>query len=873
LKPARLPLAVAAGALTAVLSTVYDAIPVGLRFLTLSLVAALSGVALLLTDAGSAGPTVGGRDEAGDWPTSLRSGVSSRKRWLRRWWRRRRSGRPASRVPLFTGRESELNDLRRWHDSQRAQRGLTPAAASGNGSGSVRPGIGCVTLYLHGQAGVGKSALARQLAARLAPQYQADPIFVDLGTAGTARTPGEVLKDLILALGWEESEVPDDPRGRVITFRSMTAGKSLLFVFDAARSADQVKLILPTDPNNTVIITSRRDLTTDPEMQPLRSYLVDVPSEVDALRIFRAMSRTDDRDRPECAADIVQQCGRLPVAIRSAAERIAAEDTNICAVSRYLSEPSTRLSRLEQPGRPVRAILQAEYERLLPSEQRALRYLACLPSASFAPWILVPLLDVGAGQAEALTDRLAAAQLIEAVAPPTGIGLVRYRLHPLTRLFARQQAQELDDQQLEAALARADREYHAVVTAVLELPAATNTLTGANHVDLGALAERVRQQSRAWVDTEYLTILRQVEIAAERPNDDVCWRLGVLLDGATPKDLDYDATIAAYAHAQEAADRTGDKQAVAQTHVAKGRFFAAVGNYDSAVAEFDAATSAGAGTHDKIVNRLLLGEMLVRAGSHDLADEELGECLRLATAAEDAQRVYAAEILIAVNSHVECPHWVHDRMQDGSLDELSLFYAQLAFADSARRGREWTAALGHLDAALAMRANDLARTAFVDVRAAELHLQCARHLAIALNHQPEAVTRELDSAIQRACAAILRYRRMRYTAGEQRARCSLARAFGAVGLLGVAEQLAHSLKMDTVTIEAATDSINRAIVARVHQTSGELLYRFGETSAARSVLIEAASLFHALSDPMSETDVRDAIQRPPTVPRPRPPAE
>lgn len=873
LRPLRVYLAVVAGVLTTVLSTVYENLPAGLRYTALAVVALMSGVVLLLTDAGVKQPPRNERDAVGDWPTSGRSGLGAGKRsaWRRR--RRRRQTAPPSEA-RFTGRTNELDRLREWHDMQRARRPRTPQ----RGEPAVRPTIGCVALFLHGQPGVGKSAIARELATRLAPEYPDGVHFVDLGTAGTGRTPGEVLKDLILALGWDAAEVPAEPRGRAIAFRSLTARKRLLFVFDAARTADQVKLIMPTDPATAVIVTSRRDLTADPEMQATRSLLIEVPTEAEALQIFRAMSGTDDRELPDCAAEVVEHCGRLPVAIQSAAERITAEDTNICAVAQYLAAPATRLSRLEQPGRPVRAIHQAEFDRLLAIEQQALMYLACLPSPSFAPWILMPLLEVDSGQAEALTDRLVAAQMLGVARGNGSTRVVRYTMHPLIRLFARQKADDLPAVERRAAMDRVDRDYQALIAQVLTLlrPSAPVSALPATFVREAHLAARIAMECGAWIHAEYHNLLRQIEVAHDTTaNLALCWRLGALLGGATPPGLDYEATMNAYDNAIQAASTLDDSRALAETLMAKGRFLAAMGRYHEGESTFDAAIEAGTKgsaerRHDEVMMHLYLGEALVRAGSHDLANELLDECLRLATESGDRGRIYEAEILIAVNGHVECPYWVQDLIQDGTLEPLGRFYARIASADGARRSGEWRAALAHLETAMEMCRTDVARAAFVAIRTAELHLQYARSLAQGSPSDDEStIAVEINLAVQWACRAMWRYRQMRYTGGEHRAKCSLARAFGAAGLLGVAEQLTHSLKTDTESIEGEMHSVSRATVARVYQAGGELLYRFGDSGSARSLLIQAAALFQTLADPMSEGDVRDTVQRPPVVPRQR----
>jgi tetratricopeptide (TPR) repeat protein len=875
LRPARVYLAVLFGAVTTILSTVYENLPAGLRYGALAVVGLLSGVVLLLTDAGSAAPAQIRRDEADDWPTSVGLNAQYGPRWRRR--SLRNFGPPGTE--LFTGREADMQKLLRSHQDQRASRNQRAAGpvVPALGEPFVAPAIGCVTIYLHGQPGVGKSAIARELAARLAPQYPDGVISVDLGTAGTARPPGDVLKDLLLQLGWGEARMPTDPRGRTIAFRSQTAGKKLLFIFDAARTADQVKMILPTDPANTVIITSRRDLTTDPEMQATPSFSIDVPTPPEALEIFRVMSRTDDLDRPECAAEIVDQCGRLPVAIRSAAERIAVEDTNICAVSMYLRESSTRLSRLEQPGRPVRAILQTEFDRLLPKEQQALICLALLPSRSFSPWILMPLLGVRAGEAEALADRLVAAQMLEIPATRTRSQLTRYTVHPLIWLFAQQNANELLPDRRQAAKDSADQAYQALIAAVLSLLTPAEPVMGPADAEPAdpQLARRIAEDLPAWIDAEYDNLLHHIMVASRSGNHAMCWRLAELLNGVTPANLRYAATMEAYRAALDAATTTRNAAAVAAAHNALGRFFAAVGHYDDAEAEFDSATRAGvpeshkADTGQRVGTQLALSETLIQSGSHDLAGDKLDKCLRRATSAGLTNHVYNAEIMIAYNHHVECPYWVHDRLLDGTLDNTGRFYARLAFADSAGRGREWKTALSHLELARQLALGSIVRTAFVALRTAELHLQQARHLAQEPSGEESPLTRAIDLAIEWSCVAMRQYRQIRYPGGEYRATCSLARAFGAAGLLGVAEQLVDRLQSDTESFRGDLDKIHRGLIARVHQVRGELLYRFGDVAAGRTELIRAAALFSSLGDPMSESEARETIQRPP-IPRQRP---
>jgi hypothetical protein len=100
-----------------------------------------------------------------------------------------------------------------------------------------------------------------------------------------------------------------------------------------------------------------------------------VPSLADSLRILRAYSRIDPVDAPTDAGEIVEFCGRLPIALRSAGEHARGRGT-MSGAAAYLRPPHSRLERLAHSGRNVEGRFGAEYDRLLPHEQQAFRFLA-----------------------------------------------------------------------------------------------------------------------------------------------------------------------------------------------------------------------------------------------------------------------------------------------------------------------------------------------------------------------------------------------------------------------------------------------------------------------------------------------------------------
>ncbi len=82
----------------------------------------------------------------------------------------------------------------------------------------------------------------------------------------------------------------------------------------------------------------------------------------------------------------------------------------------------------------VRASFALSYQGLKPVLQRAFRLLGAVRASDFAPWVLSALLDVSLTEAEDLLESLVDAQLVEVNVADH----VRYRLHDLVRVYARE---------------------------------------------------------------------------------------------------------------------------------------------------------------------------------------------------------------------------------------------------------------------------------------------------------------------------------------------------------------------------------------------------------------------------------------------------
>ena len=896
-------LAAAVGTLATVLSTVYDRIPAGFQITALAIMGVFTAAAVVLVEPSPeskygrplADSHANRRLNAGV-VRQVRPRTIGRFRLILRRLLSRRSGKVVPMLPpqdeLFTGRERELDELLSRHDAQREARTTRMGSlrayvnALWRGERPVVEATGPVVVLIHGKPGVGKTALADAFARQLAPQYPDGHVFVNLGTAGAARSPNEILQDFLLALGWNESEMPETRIDRARILRSLTFRKRFLFILDAARYADQVRDVIPTNPATAVIVTSRRDLMWS-DAPPGASYRLDVPDDDDAVEMFRAVSATDSSVRPECAAEIVYLCGRLPLAIRAAAERVANDGTDICNIAGLLRPRRSRLDRLDQPGRPLKLYIESEYQQLLPDEQRAMALLALVPSATFVPWILGPLMGVPAVETEALVDRLAAATLLDDLGTDETSGVARYGFHPLFRLFAEEKARLLDPDVRRLAEANLVDAYTEVVEAVLGvLESDFPQRSHRRFLDADStLPKRIASHPEGWVRSEYANLLRVVASASHgaAANAGLCWRVGAWLNGCVADSVSVQQTLTAYEHAHEAAHNDSELGRV-DVLLAKGTYLIAIERYDQAEACLQAAsdnavrlfeTQSTADARRGISRRIIaatrkMGEAFLQAAAYRQALEQLETAYSMAESAEDESEMQLLQILIGEAHHVDMPDTTYDQLLNPELTDATRYRIYLALAEAARRRREWRSAEDYLDQALRFMDGDMRRMATVQYRLARLLLD--EHRAASVINERRRPVRSpggntavevIEKAIRRAAIAAVTFRHMENNIGAVRAEALLARALLASGHAVEAEHLVHAAQAEFASLATTGERSEwlLPIQARLRRAEGELYLNAGDPREGRGLLMESAAVLGDHQDWVTLDTVLSTVQR------------
>ncbi|MFI6096359.1 ATP-binding protein [Lentzea sp. NPDC051213] len=287
-----------------------------------------------------------------------------------------------------------------------------------------------------GTAGVGKTAFAIHWAHRVSSRFADGQLYVNLRGFGPYQpvSAGEALAGFLRSLGERNDEIPHDVEERGSRFRSLVAGKRMLIVLDNAATTEQVRPLLPGTSSCVVLVTSRDVLQGLVSRHGARRVNLDLLPVGQAIALLRMLIGFRVDDEPEAAMTLVHECGRLPLALRIAADlAVMNPDVTLAELAHDLEDEQTRLAALDAGDDPitaVRAVFSWSYRSLPPDEARAFRLLGLHPGRDFEPTSAGVLVGIGSAKARRLLDSLVRAHLAER----TRSG--RYQMHDLIRVYA-----------------------------------------------------------------------------------------------------------------------------------------------------------------------------------------------------------------------------------------------------------------------------------------------------------------------------------------------------------------------------------------------------------------------------------------------------
>ncbi|MEU9758658.1 BTAD domain-containing putative transcriptional regulator [Streptomyces sp. NPDC001834] len=476
---------------------------------------------------------------------------------------------------------------------------------------------------LAGIGGVGKTTLALHVAHRARPAFPDGQLYADLHGASTkGLEPAAALASFLRALGMADNAIPDSLEDRAALYRSVLDGRRVLVLLDNARDAAQVRPLLPGTEGCAVLITSRARMG---DLAGARLVDVDVLSPEEALDLFtRIVGAGRVAAEREAALDVVAACGRLPLAIRIAAARLAVRRTwTVSVLAAKLADERRRLDELRSGDLAVKATFELAYGQLEPAQARAF----CLLGLADGPDISLPaaasLLGLPPEEAEELLESVVDTSLLESGAPG------RYRYHELLRLFARACAErdEAVPGERTAALSRLLDFYLATAAGIHALERPGDRLLDRLEPTTGdGLRFTDRREARDWLFDEAGALLcaaQQAVMSGElRKGADLLLVVRDLAEAGSESGR-YESAATAL---RDAAAETGDAWAEARARVSVAHLHFLMGRFEEAEHEAREAARLGGSTGDSWATADALnaaGVVALYRNRHGEAEEHL----------------------------------------------------------------------------------------------------------------------------------------------------------------------------------------------------------------------------------------------------------
>lgn len=318
----------------------------------------------------------------------------------------------------FSGRADQVREL--WE------------SVTGPRSGTAMP-----IMVVEGMGGVGKTRLAVHLAHRLLAggHYSDAQLYVDLRghSDQPPADPATVLASFLRLLGVPAGRIPHRLDERVSLYRDRLHARKALVLLDNAASEEQVLPLLPAGPANLVLVTSRRALALD----GAHAMPLDVMGRTEAAELLgRVVGADRVAAEPEAVRQVVDLCGRLPLAVVLAARRLRSRSGwAVSDLAGRLEDADDRLAELAAGGRRLKAVFDQSYRELSASEQRVFRLLGLHPGDDITLDAVAALTASPTAEVRTIMDRLVDENLV-------AVRGRHYRLHDLLVEYARGQLHE-----------------------------------------------------------------------------------------------------------------------------------------------------------------------------------------------------------------------------------------------------------------------------------------------------------------------------------------------------------------------------------------------------------------------------------------------
>ena len=571
--------------------------------------------------------------------------------------------------------------------------------------GRERKAVGLAVIT--GKPGTGKSTLAVNLAHRIAETGFPDgQLYCDLRGTGTPATTLEVLGRFLRALGIPGQLIPESLDERAEMYRTRLASRRVLVVLDDAAAESQVQPLLPGSRDCAVLVTSRARLTALPGAHRVE---LDVLDEERALKL---LSRIIGEERVEgeaaSAEALVRTVGRLPLALRIVAARLAARPHwTLASMVHRLANERHRLDELAHGEMTMRASLSLTYNGLAAEDRGLLRLLSMVRTPTLPGWLAGALLDDDRPVPSDLLEPLVDMQMLDVVGVER-TGGYRYQFHEIIRVYAREQLASHDAPALrrEALVRVAGGWMYLAQEAHRKVYGGDFTVL---HGDAPRWApppsytEELLVDPLAWFDAEQGALCGMVEHAADEGLHDVSWNLATTLVTLFEVRGPYDLWEQTHVRALAAVRKAGNLRGTAAVRASLGSLYMSRSEFDMARQALSSALDVFQALDEPQGEALCRRDMALIARMNGEDDTSLGLYERSLADFDRAGDVVGRAIVLTQSAHIRMRRGETDVAQ-AQLDEALEIYDGVGYlggrARTLRRAGQLLLERGELDLAV-----------------------------------------------------------------------------------------------------------------------------------------------------------------------------
>jgi DNA-binding SARP family transcriptional activator/tetratricopeptide (TPR) repeat protein len=465
---------------------------------------------------------------------------------------------------LFTGRARELSAL---------------TGAQADAASTV------VISAIGGSGGIGKTWLALHWAHRNLDRFPDGQLYVNLRGFDPTDEPMPVdtaVRGFLVALGVDQAAVPAGLDAQVGLYRSLLADRRMLVVLDNAADAGQVAPLLPGSAGCTVLVTSRRRLTSLVTAHGAQSVDLDVLTEAESRELLARHLGADRLAADEQdVADLLAYCAGLPLAINIVAARANAHpDFPLSVVVDELRDHTGRLAGLDtgDTNTSLRAIVSWSHHAVSAPSAAMFELLGLAPGPDIGVPAVASLTALPSAVARTLLRELEDSYLVGQHEPG------RYRIHDLVGLYAAEQAQRRPPEYRATALRRLVEFYvHTAVAAERLLDPHQPPIDVADPAP-GHQPEVLADEAAAltWFTTEHQQLLAAQHLAQLRGWPDAVWRLAWTLDAYHWRRGHLHEDLTAWRAGLAAAEQLADQAVQARAHRRIAHAYVRLGRHDEA---------------------------------------------------------------------------------------------------------------------------------------------------------------------------------------------------------------------------------------------------------------------------------------------------